>query len=174
MRVGLGVGAEFVESLRVRPLTRLSAGAGLPEGVAPALLCGGEGPCSEGFTLLSSDDILQRGREEGRRYSADKTSADFTTFTSGDKIRRVKTGRLRAPPKNLRLGAKVQPISTDSHTHVGSKNYCSTYTPHNPSVITRHSTELHRNVKPHQKVSVRYGATIKLPLIISCNNEQVE
>lgn len=55
--MGLDVGAEFMESLQGRPLTRLSAGAGLLEGVAPALLCGGEVPCSEGFTRLSSDDI---------------------------------------------------------------------------------------------------------------------
>lgn len=54
----LGVGATEEASLRGRPRGRLSEGAGLPEGVAPALLRGGDGPCSEGSRLLSSDDIL--------------------------------------------------------------------------------------------------------------------
>ncbi len=53
-----GVRAEA--SLRGRPRGRLSEGAGLPEGVAPALLRGGDGPCSEGSRLLSSDDILYK------------------------------------------------------------------------------------------------------------------
>ncbi len=49
-------------SLRGRPRGRLSAGAGLPEGVAPELLGGGEGPLSEGSRLFSSDDILWEKR----------------------------------------------------------------------------------------------------------------
>lgn len=56
----LGVGATEEASLRGRPRGRLSEGAGLPEGVAPALLRGGDGPCSEGSRLLSSDDILYK------------------------------------------------------------------------------------------------------------------
>ncbi|XP_073705573.1 histone-lysine N-methyltransferase 2C [Garra rufa] len=46
-------------SLRGRPRGRLSVGAGLPVGVAPELLGGGEGPLSEGSRLFSSDDILR-------------------------------------------------------------------------------------------------------------------
>lgn len=45
-------------SLRGLPRGRLSAWAGLPVDVAPTLLEGGEGPWSEGSTVLSSDDIL--------------------------------------------------------------------------------------------------------------------
>lgn len=45
-------------SLRGLPRGRLSARAGLSVDVAPTLLEGGEGPCSEGSTVLSSDDIL--------------------------------------------------------------------------------------------------------------------
>lgn len=44
-------------SLRGRPRRRLSEGAGLPEGVAPALLREVDGPWSEGSRLLTSDDI---------------------------------------------------------------------------------------------------------------------
>lgn len=47
-------------SLRGLPRGRLSAWAGLPVDVAPTLLEGGEGPWSEGSTVLSSDDILER------------------------------------------------------------------------------------------------------------------
>lgn len=58
----LGVGVTELASLRGRPRGRLSEGAGLPEGVAPALLRGGDGPCSEGSRLLSSDDILYKDK----------------------------------------------------------------------------------------------------------------
>lgn len=51
-------GAVDNASLRGRPRGRLSVGAGLPVGVAPELLGGGEGPLSEGSRLFSSDDIL--------------------------------------------------------------------------------------------------------------------
>lgn len=47
-------------SLRGLPRGRLSAWAGLPVDVAPTLLEGGEGPWSEGSTVLSSDDILKK------------------------------------------------------------------------------------------------------------------
>lgn len=47
-------------SLRGLPRGRLSAWAGLPVDVAPTQLEGGEGPWSEGSTVLSSDAILQR------------------------------------------------------------------------------------------------------------------
>lgn len=50
--------AAVAASLRGLPRGRLSAWAGLPVDVAPALLEGGEGPWSEGSTVLSSDDIL--------------------------------------------------------------------------------------------------------------------
>lgn len=56
----LGVTVTEEASLRGRPRGRLSKGAGLPEGVAPALLRGGDGPCSEGSRLFSSDDILHK------------------------------------------------------------------------------------------------------------------
>lgn len=46
-------------SLRGRPRGRLSGWAGLPVDAAPTLLEGGEGPWSEGSTVLSSDDILK-------------------------------------------------------------------------------------------------------------------
>lgn len=46
-------------SLRGLPRGRLSAWAGLPVDVAPTLMGGGEGPWSEGSTVLSSDDILK-------------------------------------------------------------------------------------------------------------------
>lgn len=46
-------------SLRGLPRGRLSALTGLPVDVAPTLLEGGEGPWSEGSTVLSSDDILK-------------------------------------------------------------------------------------------------------------------
>lgn len=58
----LGVGVTELASLRGRPRGCLSEGAGLPEGVAPALLRGGDGPCSEGSRLLSSDDILYKDK----------------------------------------------------------------------------------------------------------------
>lgn len=47
-------------SLRGLPRGRLSAWAGLPVDVAPTLLEVGEGPWSEGSTVLSSDDILKK------------------------------------------------------------------------------------------------------------------
>lgn len=47
-------------SLRGLPRGRLSVWAGLPVDVAPRLLEGGEGPWSEGSTVLSSDDILKK------------------------------------------------------------------------------------------------------------------
>lgn len=46
-------------SLRGRPRGRLSGWAGLSVDTAPPLLEGGEGPWSEGSTVLSSDDILK-------------------------------------------------------------------------------------------------------------------
>lgn len=46
-------------SLRGLPRGRLSAWARLSVDVAPTLLEGGEGPWSEGSTVLSSDDILR-------------------------------------------------------------------------------------------------------------------
>lgn len=49
-------------SLRGLPRGRLSAWAGLPVDAVPTLLEGGEGPWSEGSTVLSSDDIL--GKKE--------------------------------------------------------------------------------------------------------------
>ncbi len=55
---GSGVAVDNA-SLRGRPRGRLSVGAGLPVGVAPELLGGGEGPLSEGSRLFSSDDILR-------------------------------------------------------------------------------------------------------------------
>lgn len=51
-------------SLRGLPRGRLSAWAGLPVDVAPTLLEGGEGPWSEGSTVLSSDDILKKEMQE--------------------------------------------------------------------------------------------------------------
>lgn len=50
-------------SLRGLPRGRLSAWAGLPVDVAPTLLEGGEGPWSEGSTVLSSDDILLKKKK---------------------------------------------------------------------------------------------------------------
>lgn len=52
--------AAAAASLRGLPRGRLSAWAGLPVDVAPTLLEGGEGPWSEGSTVLSSDDILKK------------------------------------------------------------------------------------------------------------------
>lgn len=52
--------AAAAASLRGLPRGRLSARAGLPVDVAPTLLEGGEGPWSEGSTVLSSDDILRK------------------------------------------------------------------------------------------------------------------
>lgn len=46
-------------SLRGRPRGRLSGWAGLSVDAAPTLLEGGEGPWSEGSTVLSSADILK-------------------------------------------------------------------------------------------------------------------
>lgn len=46
-------------SLRGRPRGRLSGWAGLSVDAAPTVLEGGEGPWSEGSTVLSSDDILK-------------------------------------------------------------------------------------------------------------------
>lgn len=46
-------------SLRGLPRGRLSAWARLSVDVAPTLLESGEGPWSEGSTVLSSDDILR-------------------------------------------------------------------------------------------------------------------
>ena len=51
-------------SLRGLPRGRLSAWAGLPVDVAPPLLDVGEGPWSEGSTVLSSDDILNRSGKD--------------------------------------------------------------------------------------------------------------
>lgn len=51
-------------SLRGLPRGRLSAWAGLPVDVAPTLLEGGEGPWSEGSTVLSSDDILKNEKNK--------------------------------------------------------------------------------------------------------------
>ncbi len=45
---GSGVAVDNA-SLRGRPRGRLSVGAGLPVGVAPELLGGGEGPCQRGL-----------------------------------------------------------------------------------------------------------------------------
>ena len=55
-------GGTVAASLRGLPRGRLSAWAGLPVDVPPALLEGGEGPWSEGSTVLSSDDILNKTR----------------------------------------------------------------------------------------------------------------
>lgn len=55
--------AAAAASLRGLPRGRLSAWAGLPVDVAPTLLDVGEGPWSEGSTVLSSDDILNTERE---------------------------------------------------------------------------------------------------------------
>lgn len=66
MDVGGAWGAMVVvvaASLRGLPLGRLSVWAGLPVDVAPALTEGSEGPWSEGSTVLSSDDILLKGRK---------------------------------------------------------------------------------------------------------------
>lgn len=46
-------------SLRGRPRGRLSGWAGLSVDAGPTLLEGGEGPWSEGSTVLSSEDILE-------------------------------------------------------------------------------------------------------------------
>lgn len=56
---GDACGRMAAASLRGLPRGRLSARAGLSVDVAPALLDGGEGPWSEGSTVLSSDDILR-------------------------------------------------------------------------------------------------------------------
>lgn len=55
-------GGMTAASLRGLPRGRLSVWAGLPVDVAPTLLDGGEGPWSEGSTVLSSDDILNKWR----------------------------------------------------------------------------------------------------------------
>lgn len=57
-------GRRAAASLRGLPRGRLSAWAGLPVDMAPTLLDGGEGPWSEGSTVLSSDDIL-KNRKKG-------------------------------------------------------------------------------------------------------------
>lgn len=59
MDEGSAWGRMVQASLRGRPRGRLSRWAGLPVDVAPTLLEGGEGPWSEGSTVLSSDDILE-------------------------------------------------------------------------------------------------------------------
>lgn len=56
--------AAAAASLRGLPRGRLSAWAGLPVDVAPTLLEGGEGPWSEGSTVLSSDDILKKHKKD--------------------------------------------------------------------------------------------------------------
>lgn len=53
-----GVWGRMAASLRGLPRGRLSEWAGFSVDVAPTLLEGGEGPWSEGSTVLSSDDIL--------------------------------------------------------------------------------------------------------------------
>lgn len=68
----LGLFVVFAESSQ----RWLSAGAGLPKSVAPTLLSGGEGPWSEGFTLLSSDDILKIERKQ-LSMSASKNKSIF-------------------------------------------------------------------------------------------------